>query len=80
MRVSGAAAGTPALAVGQTQTASNGLFDQRAGVNGAQRHDDVEVGHATACFEHVDVNHNLGRLVHAFHRQQARDHRFLFAI
>jgi len=63
-------AATPALAVGQTQTASNGVFDQRAGVSGAQRHDDVEAGHVPACFEHVDVNDDLGRLVHAFHRQQ----------
>jgi len=67
-----------AFAVGQSQAATDGLLDQRAGVGGAQRHDGVEVGHVPAFLEHVDVNHDLGRLVHALHGQQARDHLLFF--
>ena len=66
-----------ALAVGQPQAPANRLLDQRACIGRAQRHDGVEVGHVPAFFEHIDVNHDLGRLIDAFHRQQA-PHHFLF--
>jgi len=65
-----------ALAVGQAQAASDALLDQRACMSRAQRHDGVEVAHVPTFLEHIDVNHDLGWLIHAFHRQQARDHLF----
>ena len=64
-------------AIGQAQAPADGLLDQRAGIGGAQRNDGVEVGDVPTLFQHVDVDHDLGRLVIAFHRQQTPDH-FLF--
>jgi hypothetical protein len=67
-----------ALTVGQTQTTTNRLLDQCARIRRTQRHNGVEIGHVPAFLQHVDVNHDLGRLVYAFNRQQAADHFFLF--
>ena len=51
-----------ALAVGQAQAATDGLLDQRLRVRSPQRDDGVEVGHVPAFLEHVDVDHDLGRV------------------
>ncbi|KFB74667.1 MAG: hypothetical protein AW09_000003 [Candidatus Accumulibacter phosphatis] len=56
-----------ALAIGQTQAAPDGLLDEDAGIGRPQRHDGVEVGHVPALLEHVDVNHDLRRLVGVLH-------------
>ena len=60
-------------AIRQTQTTANRLLDQRPRIGGAQRHDGVQISHVPAFLEHVHVNHDLGRLVIAFHRQQLLD-------
>ncbi|MNF77866.1 hypothetical protein D3C84_600190 [compost metagenome] len=68
-----------AFAIGQAQTSANGLLDQGAGIGGTQRDYGVEVGYVPAFFEHVDMDDDLGWLLHAFHAQQTADH-FLFVL
>ena len=68
------------FAIRQAQAAPDGLLYQGAGIGGAQWHDGVEVGDVPAFFEHIDVNDDFRRFIHAFHGEQAADHfLFLFA-
>ena len=67
-----------ALAVRQTQTATDGLLDQRARIGGPQRYNGIEVRHVPAFFEHIDVDDNFGGFIHAFHGQKFGDHRLFF--
>ena len=67
-----------ALSIRQAQPASDRLLNQGARVRSAQRHDGVEIGNVPALFQHVDVDHNLGRFIGVFHLQQPLDNRVGF--
>ena len=61
------------LAVGQTQAAADGLLDEGFRVGGAERDDGVEVRHVPSLLEHVDVDHDLDRVVRVFDGEEQLD-------
>ena len=65
-------------AIRQPQATPDRLLDKSPGIGRPQRNNGIEIGHVPAFFQHVHVNHNLGRLCIALHQQQATDHFFLF--
>ena len=64
---------TGPLAVRQTQTATNALFNQSTRIGRSQWHDRVEVGDVPAFLQHVDVDDNFDRIVGLFYSEQLFD-------
>ena len=59
-----------AFSIRQTQTAPHHLLPQDLRRCRAQRNDGVEVIDIPSFFKHVDVNHDLNRIIRAFHLKQ----------
>ena len=54
------------LAVWETETTADRLFNQSSRMGGTQRDDRVQVGYIPTLFKHVDVDDDLGGLVRMF--------------